>query len=145
MSPAHLASVRIGAPAEFALDRLADPHALGRWALGSMDFRPVGEGLWERASLFDGTTSLVEIVAFPELGLIDYHVGSREARVPRVSVRVVKGADWGLSDRECMAALTTWRAGWMDDARWHRTQRTHEVEVLLFKAQIETAWQETGE
>jgi hypothetical protein len=28
----------------------------------------------------------------------------------------------------------------MDDDRWMRTRKTHELEVLLFKAQIETDW-----
>ena len=36
--------------------------------------------------------------------------------------------------------MTTWRAGWMDDARWLRTVKSHELEVLLFRAQIESDW-----
>lgn len=36
--------------------------------------------------------------------------------------------------------MTTWRADWMDDERWNRTCKTHELEVLLFKSQIETDW-----
>lgn len=140
MSHAHLASTRIDTPANFALTRLADARAVGRWALGSMDFEPLGEGLWQGVSLFDGSTSIVEIVLHRDLGLIDYHVGSREQRVPRVSIRVTSGADWGMGADRCIAAMTTWRAGWMDDERWRRTCVTHETEVLLFKAQIETAW-----
>lgn len=142
MSHAHLAAAQIDAPADFALTQLADARAIGRWTLGSMDFTPLGDGLWQGTSLFDGATSIVEIVAHRALGLIDYHVGTAEARVPRISIRVTPGPDWGLRADQCLAAMTTWRAGWMEDDRWERTRKTHEVEALLFKAQIETAWRQ---
>ncbi|MCC7319900.1 MAG: hypothetical protein IT542_02875 [Rubellimicrobium sp.] len=141
MDHAHLASCRIAAPAAFAFDHLSDGHRLGRWALGSMDLVPAGEpGLWRGASLFDGSAAEVEIRPLPALGLIDFHLGPAGARMPRVSIRVMPGPDWGLPEDNCLVAMTTWRAGWMDDARWDRTRRTHELEVLLFKAQIETDW-----
>lgn len=140
MNHAHLASCRIAAPAGHVFECLADGRRLGRWALGSMDLVPTGEpGVWRGASLFDGSSAEVEIRPMPELGLIDFHLGAAGARVPRVSIRVTPGPDWGLPEDSCLVAMTTWRAGWMDDARWERTQRTHELEVLLFKAQIETA------
>ena len=57
------------------------------------------------------------------------------------TARVTPGAHWGLGRDTCLAAMTTWRASWMDDARWQRTCTAHELEVLLFKAQIEADWQ----
>jgi hypothetical protein len=139
MPVAHLASVRIDVPANFAFERLSDGHALGRWALGSMGLEPAGQpGIWRGHSLFDGSEAIVEIVAHPELGLIDYHVGDLDVRSPRIAIRVTPGPDWGLGQDACLAAMTTWRVQWMDDARWARTCTTHELEVLLFKAQIET-------
>lgn len=138
---AHLASVRIDAPFDTVFDALSDGHRLGRWALGSMDLHPLAEpGLWRGTSLFDGTSAEVEIRPQRALGLIDFHLGPAGARVPRVSIRVVGGADWGQPDTTAMVAMTTWRAAWMDDDRWARTCKTHELEVLLFKAQIETAF-----
>lgn len=142
MSFAHLASVRLEVPADFAFAHLSDGRRLGRWALGSMDLEPADEaGLWRGVSLFDGTAAEVEIRPHPGLGLIDFHLGPAGARVPRVSIRVTPGPDWGLPEGVCLAAMTTWRAGWMDDVRWQRTRTTHELEVLLFKAQIEADWQ----
>lgn len=141
MSPAHLASVRIDAPADFAFAHLSDGRRLGRWALGSMDLVPAEEpGVWLGASLFDGSAAEVEIRPHVALGLIDFHLGPAGARVPRVSIRIAPGPDWGLTAQSCLVAMTTWRAGWMDDERWQRTRTTHELEVLLFKAQIETDW-----
>lgn len=141
MTHAHLASVRLDVPADHAFAALSDGRRLGRWALGSMDLDPTGEpGVWRGASLFDGSEAVVEIRPHPALGLIDFHLGPAGARVPRVSIRVTPGPDWGLPPDSCLVAMTTWRAGWMDDARWDRTRTTHELEVLLFKAQIETAW-----
>lgn len=141
MSHAHLASARVDAPADFTFAHLADGRRLGRWALGSMDLTPTGEpGLWRGVSLFDGSEAEVEIRPHAALGLIDFHLGPAGARVPRVSIRVTPGPDWGLPAETCLVAMTTWRAGWMDDARWQRTCTTHELEALLFKAQIETDW-----
>ena len=141
LTPAHLAATRIDAPAAFAFAHLSDGRKLGRWTLGSMDLAPTGEpDLWRGQSLFDGAEALVEIRPEPRLGLIDFRLGPAGARVPRVSIRVTPGPDWGLPETSCLAAMTTWRAGWMDDARWMRTVKSHELEVLLFRAQIETDW-----
>ena len=141
MSSAHTASAIVDAPLDFAFSQLSDPVRLGRWTLGSMDYQPSGvEGVHIGTSLFDGSKSLVEIRPHRELGMIDYLVGSLERRIPRVSIRLVAGAEWGLADSACIAAMTTWRAAFMNDERWARTRATHELEVLLFKEQIETEW-----
>ena len=141
MTFAHQASVQVEAPADFVFAQLSDGHKLGRWALGSMDLRPAGEpGLLRGVSLFDGAPHDVEIRPHASIGLIDFHVGPSGARVPRISIRVTPGRDWGLDEGSCLVAMSTWRAGWMDSSRWERTCKTHELEVLLFKAQIETDW-----
>ena len=141
MTHADLASTRVDAPHDFTFAHLSDGRRLGRWALGSMDLEPQAEpGVWRGASLFDGSVAEMEIRPHAALGLIDFHLGPAGARVPRVSIRVTPGPDWGLPDDSCLVAMTTWRAGWMDDARWQRTRTTHALEVLLFKAQIETDW-----
>lgn len=141
MSHAHLASVRIDAPLAFAFAQLTDIAAMGRWALGSMDFQPTATArVHVGTSLFDGARTFVEIRANEDAGLIDYLVGTEKERLPRISIRLTEGTHWGEPKDTCLAAMSTWRAAWMDDARWARTCTTHETEVLLFRAQIETAW-----
>jgi len=138
--PAHLASVRIDAPVDFAFARLADPTAVGRWALGSMGLAPTATpGVLRGTSLFDGGESLVRIGAHPALWLVDYFVGLA-APEPRISIRLSPGAAWDIGADTCLAAMTTWRPAAMEAWRWARTCTTHELEVLLFKAQIETDW-----
>lgn len=142
MSHAHLASAHVEAPADFAFAHLSDGFRVGRWALGSMDLRPTGEpGAWQGTSLFDGSSAEFEIRPLADLGLIDFHLGPAGHRLPRISIRVTPGPDWGLPAQTCLVALATWRAGWMSEARWQRTRTTHELEVLLLKSQIETDWQ----
>lgn len=141
MTLAHFAATRIDTPASFALAQLSDIVAVGRWALGSMEFIATSvPEVWQGRSLFDGSDCFVDIRAHPDLGLIDYHVGSMMQRLPRVSIRVSAGEDCGIGEAACMAAMTTWRVGHGDDEGWIRTCRAHDLEVLLFKAQIETTW-----
>ncbi len=140
----HTAGVHIDAPLDFAFDHLCDPDLLGRWALGCMDIRPAGsEGVFVGRSLFDDAEVHVEIRPNRDLGLIDYLVGNRDERLPRISIRLVPGALCNLPDDRCAAAMTAWRLEGMDEARWDQLMKTHEVEVLLFKAQIEARFQRT--
>jgi len=141
MSVAHIASVAIETPVEFAFDQLSDARSIGQWALGSMDLNETKQpNVFIGKSLFDGTDSVVEIRPDAAQGLIDFRTGTLKKREPRISIRLTAGYIWGYGGRTCLAEMTTWRAGWMDDTRWARTRTTHELEVLLFKSQIETAW-----
>lgn len=138
----HVASASIDAPSDFVFEHLADPVWLGRWSLGSMDLQPTEDPLVHRGvSLFDGSDSYIEIRAQRALGLIDYFVGDREKRAPRIFVRVAPGALCGLSDGQCGMSLIAWRHADMSPQRWSRLCKTHEAEVLLIKAQIETRFQ----
>ena len=109
-----------------------------------MDPRQHGYGTNRRAecvsfrSLFDGSTSYVEIDAKPADGLIDFHVGNSEKRAPRVFVRVAPGPLCGLSKAQCTVALFAWRTADMSPERWRQLGVIHDAEILLFKAQIET-------
>lgn len=142
MSACHTASSHVDAPIAFAYDRCVDPVALGRWTLGSMGFALTStKGVFRGTSLFDGTETYVEIVPYAELWMVDFLVGTEKEREPRVSIRLSPGALWGFDAESCLFSMTTWRAAWMDDARWGRTCQTHETEALLFKSQTETARQ----
>lgn len=137
---AHLAAATVAVPADFALARLSEAVFVGQWALGSMGLVPSGQpNVWRGRSLFDGSDAHVEIAAHPELGLIDYHVGTIERRSPRIMIRVVSGSVIGLDASHCRVSLIAWRAVGAAGAIWMRTCTTHETEVLLIKAQLETA------
>lgn len=142
---AHQAAAHVAVPAAFALARLADAGFVGGWALGSMGLSRVGESaVYRGQSLFDGSTAFVEISAQPEIGLIDYHVGTMQARSPRVSIRVVPGEVVGLDAAHCLVVLMAWRVEGTPAERWARTCRAHEAEILLLKGQLETALAESA-
>ena len=139
VQPAHSVTVRVDAPAAVVFDFLADPIRLGRWSLGCMETRPtVVPGVFTGVSLYDGAQGWLSIEAHRPLLLIDYHVGTLERRTPRISARVVPGADAGLPDNACLATLTAWRTSAMSDDRWSRLCAAHDAEIWLIKAQVET-------
>jgi len=137
--PAHQAATLVDVPAAFALDRLAAAEFVGGWALGSMDLVQVAPGVWRGQSLFDGSDAHVEIRAHPELGLIDFAVGTAEHRAPRIFIRVTPGPVIGRDAGCCLVTLHALRAAGADDARWNRTCTAHETEILLIRAQLERA------
>lgn len=141
----HCASARVAVPADFAFARLRSPDFVGGWALGSMDLRPSGAaGVFEGRSLFDGSAAHVEILACPERLLIDYAVGTLEARSPRISMRITPGAHTGGAEETCTVVLIALRAEGAPAERWARTCAAHETEILLVKGQLETAWAARG-
>ncbi|MCB1407060.1 MAG: hypothetical protein KDK01_12590 [Rhodobacteraceae bacterium] len=142
-SIAHHVSTRAAVSADFAFALLADATFVGNWSLGSMGLVPDGDGVYRGTSMFDGSDAFVEIRPYPALGLIDYAVGTRSARSPRIAIRVTAGGPLGFDDKSCVITLSAFRAASADDARWTRTRISHEAEILLIKAQLETAWSAT--
>lgn len=135
----HIATALIEAPAEPTFAFLADPLALGGWSLGCMRTEPTDlPGVFTGWSLFDGGQGWFEIVSDPERLFIDYHVGTRDRRVPRISARVVPGAVCGLGVNQCYASLIAWRPPAMAADRWLRLCSAHETEIWLIKEQIES-------
>jgi len=137
---AHTAAALVLVPAEFALERLSDAVFVGGWSLGSMRLQAVAPGVYRGVSMFDGSPAHVDIRPQVALGLIDFGVGSAEQRVPRISVRVTPGAVLGHGAAECLVTLTALRAAGASADLWARTCITHEAEILLIKAQLETAF-----
>ena len=138
---AHQAAAHVAVPADFALDRLSDPDFVGGWALGSMNLTRLGDSsIYRGYSLFDRSEAFVEFQPHPGNGLIDYHVGTQQSRSPRVSIRVVPGNVVGLDEGRCLVVLMAWRVHATPDARWARTCRAHEAEILLLKGQLESAF-----
>ena len=112
----------------------------GRWSLGCMNTRPADStGIYTGHSLFDGSQGWFTIDAHPELLLIDYRVGPKDALTPRISARIVRGETLGRPADLCVVTLMAWRTADMSEERWRRLCATHEAEVFLIKAQIEAA------
>lgn len=130
----HLANAHCPVPVAQALAFLADGLRLGRWGLGSMDTVEVAPGVVRGTSLFDGSHSYIRPVADVAAGTVTYHVGSDPTRLtPRIQAQV-SPAPGG-----CTVVLHARRSADMDDARWQRLVRCHEVEILLIQAQL-AAW-----
>ena len=131
----HRASVICPVPAAQALAFLADGVQLGRWALGCWQTRDVGNGVVQGHSLFDGQPGWVRAVADAARMTVTYHVGgSPETLSPRIHATVEPGTAFGERDDCCRISLHASRTPDMDDDRWLRLLRCHEVEVLLIEA-----------
>lgn len=141
---AHMTASLVLVPADFAFARLADAAFVGRWSLGSMGLQEVAPGVFRGLSMFDGSEAYVEIRPVPALGLIDFAVGSMEARAPRIFIRVTEGSLLGHAEGTCQVALHALRPAQAPEDRWTRTCTTHETELLLIKAQLETAFAADG-
>ncbi|MCB1410919.1 MAG: hypothetical protein KDK22_16075, partial [Rhodobacteraceae bacterium] len=102
--------------------------------------QPVGAGVFRGQSLFDGSDAHVEIHPNPALGLIDFAVGSADTRVPRIWIRVAAGGPLGFGADTCVVGMGAWRAATTTDDIWARTRTSHETEIRLIKAQLETLW-----
>lgn len=137
-SLAHTATARVDVPADAAYAFLVDPAALGRWSLGCMDLVDEGGGVWRGRSLFDGSEGWLSIDGDATRRLVDYQVGTRTTRAPRISARVVAGPVCGLEASTCYVTLTAWRTAAMSEARWQRLCATHEAEIWLIKSQMES-------
>ena len=134
----HSASAVCSVPAARALAFLADGVRLGGWALGCWDTRDVGDGVVRGRSLFDGQPGWVRPVADAERMTVNYHVGgSPETLHPRIHATVEPGPAFGEGDDRCRIGLHATRTPDMDDARWLRLVRCHEVEVLLIQSQLD--------
>jgi hypothetical protein len=137
----HSVTVAIAVAQRVAFAYLSDPLKLGNWTLGSADTKPAAsEGLVEGRSLFDGSRSLNRLDSDPKRGIIDYYVGTRPKQLTmRISARVLDGESFGMGSDCCLVTLLAWRPVGMDKTRWHRLCTSHEVEILLAKAQLESA------
>lgn len=133
----HCATALIDVTASAAFDFMADPLTLGSWSLGCMNVT-AEQGLYRGTSMFDGSTAWVRIVPHREQLLIDYHVGSPGSLKPRISARIVPGEFCDLPSSQCYVSLLAWRLGGMTDARWKQLCDTHEAEMWLIKAKLES-------
>lgn len=135
----HTAATLVLVPASFAFERLSQAAFVGGWSLGSMGLDEVAPGVFRGVSLFDASEAHVDIRPQPELGLIDFGVGTLESRVPRIFIRVTPGPMLGHGEGTCLVSMTALRHAGAEPARWARTCIVHEAEILLIKGQLESA------
>jgi len=135
----HSVTALIEAPAEATFAFLADPMQVGNWALASMQAEAAEDpGIYRGRSLFDGAQNHFAVTAHPQLLLVEYSVGPREALRPRIRAQVIHAESVGLGATNCYLTLTAWRPVGMPAARWSRLCASHNVEIWLIKEQVET-------
>lgn len=135
----HIASVVVARPAGEVFAFMADPGKLDRWSFGTRQTVISPDGTVVGTSLFDGAEAVVRIDADAARLAIDYHLGTGPAELAhRITARVVPGASLGLDAPASVLSLIAWRAQTMGDDRWRRLVASHELEVLLIKALLET-------
>ena len=134
----HSVTALIEAPAELTFAFLADPLKVGNWALASMQAQPADDpGIYRGRSLFDGAQNYFAVTAHPQLLLVEYSVGPREALRPRIRAQIMRSESVGLAETSCYLTLTAWRPADMPAARWSRLCAAHNVEIWLIKEQVE--------
>lgn len=112
---------------------------MARWNLGLWNTREAGAGLFTGESLFSGASGWLRVHADAACGVVDYSVGADpNSLTPRIQARVQPGAELGHPANTCVVTLLAWRTAEMDDARWQRVQTTHDVEIDLIRAQLES-------
>lgn len=132
------ASVEVAVPARAAFDFMADGMKQDHWALGSMNRKALGDGLFVGQSEFDGSDLYVKLESYPELLLVDYSTGpSPQQLVPRVEARIRPGSWLGREDSVSVVTLTIWRPGSADEEEWDFHFYLWRTEVRLIKGAIE--------
>jgi hypothetical protein len=132
------AATEVNAPATTAFEFMADGLKQDHWALGSMNRRALGDGLFIGQNSFDGSDLYVRLVSDPELLLVDYSTGpSPEELTPRVEARIRPGSWVGLEDSSSVVTLTIWRWDGCDEEDWQFHHHLWRTEIRLIKGAIE--------
>lgn len=118
---------------------MADGERQGRWALGSWQRRTVAPQTFVGESVFSGAETWVRIQADPVAMTIDYDVGSNEAALRfRNAARVFDGPTLGHPEGTAIVTLFTWRLAMQSDDAWAQIGSTHETEMFLIRALLES-------
>ena len=100
---AHSVTALIEASAEQTFAFLADPMQVGNWALASMQAQPAdAPGIYRGRSLFDGAQNHFAVTPHPQLLLVEYSVGPRDALTPRIRAQVIRAESVGLRRDELL-------------------------------------------
>ena len=136
----YAVTAEINIPANDTYRFMSEPFNLGKWAFGCWNTETTNEdGLYCGTSLFDKEKMFFKIKCFPEILLIDFLVGEREALKARISARIIPADVYEAPDDRCLLTLTAWRGHTMTESRWKQLCMCHETEILLLKNLIETS------
>ncbi|MDT8320299.1 MAG: hypothetical protein RQ826_07205 [Xanthomonadales bacterium] len=142
---AHSVTAEMRASWREAFELLSDPLKVGEWALGSWNSAAANTGcVYVGTSLLSGEQSWFRIEADRTQRLIDYHVGSESAQLPRISARIVPAEHYRGEPGRCLVTLTAWRDSQMDDERWRQLCTVHETEILLIKKLLEVGLRDSA-
>jgi hypothetical protein len=134
----HSVTIEIISPWEKAYDFLKQPLNLGSWALGCQNVEATDkENIYTGISIFTKEKGYFKIESDRNHRLIDFFVGTESLLVPRISLRIIPGVNYGRSNSICLVTLDAWRDIDMSDERWRQLCVAHETEILLIKALIE--------
>ncbi len=134
----HTGSIEINCDAATAVDYVADGIKQGEWALGSIDRKQIGDGLFEGTSMFGTGTEYIRIRSDRENHMVYYDVGHDLDNLRTLNViRVVPGATLGRAEGTCVVTLMSWRPDGAPDDAWARICVSHETEMFIIKARLE--------
>lgn len=134
----HCASIEVNVSAETAFSFMADGMKQNYWALGSVNRRNLGNGLFVGTSSFDGSDLYVTLAGHPDLLMVDYCFGpTPETIAPVVEARIKPGVALGRKDNCCVVTLTIWRWPHSTDEEWELHYHLWKVEVHLIKGALE--------
>ena len=134
----HCSSIHVDAPAERAFAFMNDGLKQSHWALGSMNRRDLGDGLYVGTSSFDGADLYVRLAGHRELLMVEYSFGTDPDHLhPVVEARIKPGAQLGRDPDSCVVTLTIWRWPEATQEEWELHYHLWKVEVHLIKGAIE--------
>ncbi len=135
----HTGSIEIQCDASTAIAYVADGIKQGEWALGSIDRREIGEGLFEGTSIFGAGTEYIRIRVDDDNQVVYYDVGHSLDDMRTLNViRVVPGSVLGGEAQSCVMTLLSWRVQGTPDEAWARNCVSHETEMYIIKARLES-------
>lgn len=135
----HTCSCEVEAAPVDAFNYMSDGIRQGEWTFGSWDRRKIKENLFVGTSMFDSKETYIRIETDPERFMVYYYLGSDpENLVARNMVRVVPANVVQGDNTKCLITLMAWRSSFMSDLRWKQLCVSHESQIFIIKARIET-------
>lgn len=135
----HSGSIEIQCDAMTAVEYVADGIKQGEWALGSIDRKEIGDGLFEGTSMFGAGTEYIRIRVDRDNLMVYYDVGHSLDDLRTLNViRVVPGPTLGGQIDNCVVTLLSWRPQGTPDEAWVRNCVSHETEMYIIKARLES-------
>lgn len=139
-SPVHAVARLCRCTPARALGHLGTAAGMARWCLGLFETRDAGDGLVAGRSLFDGAEGVARIERDDVRGTITWWLGADPGALsPRIHAQVVPGPVLGHPPGTVLVSMWAYRPAGMDDARWARLAASHEAEIELIRAQLESA------